>query len=41
MRDAARTELSDEEGEDRAEEYVMHLEEIAGPNVFGMIAEEG
>jgi hypothetical protein len=41
VHDAPRAELGDEEGEDRPEEHVMGPDEIAGPDVLGMIPEEG
>jgi len=36
-----RSDLDDEEGEERAEEEVSHLEEITGPDLSRMIAEKG
>src|SRR5262249_3604669 len=41
VHDAPRAEFADEGGEERPEERIMGLEEIAGPDVLGVIAEEG
>jgi hypothetical protein len=41
MNDAPRAELGDEEGEERTEEHVMDLQEVAGPDAAGVILEEG
>jgi hypothetical protein len=38
---AARAERDDEEGVERAEEEIRHREEVAGPDVRGVIAQEG
>ncbi len=41
MDDAARAEFGDDERKERPEEQVMDLEEVAGPDVAGMVAQEG
>ncbi len=41
MHDPPRAELGDKEGEERLEEQVMQLEEVAGPHVLGVIPDEG
>jgi hypothetical protein len=41
MDDAAGTQVDDEEEEDRAEKEVVALDEIAGPDVLGVILDEG
>jgi hypothetical protein len=41
MHDALRAQLDDEEREERLEEQVMDLEEVAGPDLLGMVPEEG
>jgi len=39
--DAPRAQFGDKKGEQRPEEQVMDLEEVAGPNIFGVIPDEG
>ncbi len=41
MDNTPRSELGDEEGEQRSEEDVGDLEKVAGPDVFGMVLQEG
>lgn len=40
MDNLARAEFSDDEGEERLEEHVRQLQEVAGPDVVGVIPEE-
>ncbi len=41
MHDAPRAKLRDEEGEERAEEDIMELQEVTGPDVLIMVPDEG
>ena len=41
MDDAPRAQVSDDIGEQRSEEQIMELEEVARPNVLGVVPEEG
>ncbi len=40
MHDLARFDLDDEEGKKRTEEEICHLQEITGPHLCRMIAQE-
>src|SRR5687767_11566722 len=41
MHDAARAKVGDEECEQRAEQGIMELQKIAGPDLPGVVPEEG
>jgi hypothetical protein len=41
VHDFARAKIDDEEGEDGPEPDVVSLDEIAGPDVMGVVFEEG
>ena len=41
MHDTARAEFRDDKGRQRPKEDIRKLQEVAGPDIFGVIAEEG
>src|SRR5437763_5136560 len=41
MHDAPRAEVGEDEGEQRPEEQIVNMHEVAGPAVLGMVPQEG